>query len=192
MSQVSENQTEMSSNTQIVNVVNINNFNSNIFNIVGTNDVINQKPMVKTPITTEFDNLGAKSFEKGLHLTEGVTYRSGAECVVDKTFLANDQQKIVLIEAPTHKSLDFLTHQKYQDYEHTIMWGHLTILFTFISFIILTFWMFGSKFLPVTGNPIIDFMREDYHYCTVIPLLYPVFFIFIYKNWSAMKAFRHN
>lgn len=175
---------------QVMNVININNFNNNIFNIIGTSGV-SQRPSVKSAGSYEAYDAESLFQPQGYSKSDPFPVVSTQKEGIQVDNLEGPRQ-FFRIETRTQKSHDFLTHQKYQDAEMTIMWGFATVLVIMVSFAVLAFWMFGSKMLPATGNPIIDFMREDYHYCCVIPLLYPVFFIFIYKNWASLKAFRHN
>lgn len=181
-------QVEIKSSGEVVNVININNFNNTIFNVIGVAEHQQEKPLAKTKLNPDLINLEFRPSAKDISSDDSVDQGLFAP----QLNTPPKQQRIILVEAPVQKSMDFLTHQKYQDNELTIMWGYTTIFATFVAFIIMTFWMFGAKLLPETGNPIIDFMREDFHYCCVLPLLYPVFFIFIYKNWASLKAFRHN
>lgn len=184
---------------QTFNVININNYNTNIFNVISTAD---GKSHGKSELKTKFDAETQLKLSK--NASGSTASRSSSESFPEINEFKQKQtvegencnifnpQYLIRLEAPTQKSVDFLTHQKYQDPELTIMSGYLTIFLTFVGFVILSFWMIGSKFLPETGHAVIDFMRTDYHYCVVLPLLYPVFYIFIYKNWASMKAFRHN
>jgi phosphatidylinositol glycan anchor class Y biosynthesis protein len=50
----------------------------------------------------------------------------------------------------------------------------------------------GSKFLPPTGHPLIDFLANDWYYALLIPMTVPVTLVAVYLNWLAMKFFRHN
>lgn len=185
---------------QAYNVININNYNTNIFNLISTADH-NTKPHAKAEPKAKIDtenvrapsrsnSTSTESHSPSNSATNLYRFQTQDSLKRDKLdFL--DSPVFVRLEAPAIKSVDFLTPQKYQDPELTILAGYCTIVLALISSVFLSFWMFGAKFLPVTGNPVIDFMREDYHYCVVLPLLYPVFYIFIYKNWVSMKAFRH-
>ena len=52
--------------------------------------------------------------------------------------------------------------------------------------------MVGSKFLSNTGNPLIDFLSDDWHYSLLLPMCIPATLLAIYLNWFALKFFRHN
>lgn len=54
------------------------------------------------------------------------------------------------------------------------------------------FLLVGTKFLPVTGNPLLDFLRGDYYYPLLVPMTVTVTLVGVYLNWLAMKFFRHN
>jgi phosphatidylinositol glycan anchor class Y biosynthesis protein len=51
--------------------------------------------------------------------------------------------------------------------------------------------MFISKLLPQTGNPLLDFIKEDRYYCYLVPLTVVVYFAFTVGNWLYMKHYRH-
>mmetsp|Transcript_5628 Transcript_5628/g.5829 ORF Transcript_5628/g.5829 Transcript_5628/m.5829 type:complete len:103 (-) Transcript_5628:157-465(-) len=51
---------------------------------------------------------------------------------------------------------------------------------------------FISKLLPHTGYIFLDFWKNDYYYCFLIPLLILPTFVVIYLNWLCMRCFEHN
>lgn len=50
----------------------------------------------------------------------------------------------------------------------------------------------GSKFLPRTGNPLVDFISKDWYYSLLLPMSVPVTLVGLYLNWLALKFFKHN
>ncbi|PRP85065.1 hypothetical protein PROFUN_07249 [Planoprotostelium fungivorum] len=65
----------------------------------------------------------------------------------------------------------------------------LFLVFTFFGASVFTIYI--SKVLPETGNPLLDTIREDHHYCYLIPLSLMTTYLFFFNNWLAMKFFRH-
>ncbi|EFA76983.1 transmembrane protein [Heterostelium album PN500] len=84
--------------------------------------------------------------------------------------------------------------QRFNSYDNdqTVCYGWLVILCTLIFFIFTTYCLVISKFLPDTGNRILDFIKYDWYYCLLLPVLVPVTIITVYLNWLSLKFFRHN
>eukprot|EP00026_Physarum_polycephalum_P021850 Phypoly_transcript_25421.p1 GENE.Phypoly_transcript_25421~~Phypoly_transcript_25421.p1 ORF type:complete len:103 (+),score=12.88 Phypoly_transcript_25421:96-404(+) len=74
----------------------------------------------------------------------------------------------------------------------TVLWGYVLLICTFIFFVGTIYAMVVSKFMPHTGNKILDFIKEDYYYCMLVPATIPVTVIAVYLNWLSLKFFRHN
>ncbi len=70
--------------------------------------------------------------------------------------------------------------------------GWLLLIGTFLFFSCGIYATVISKFMPVVGHFVLDFLREDYFYSLLIPLLIPVAIVTIYLNWLGLKFFRHN
>jgi hypothetical protein len=51
---------------------------------------------------------------------------------------------------------------------------------------------FLSKLIPDTGIFVIDFMKNDYYFCYLLPLMLLPTYIVVYINWLAMKFFKNN
>lgn len=49
-----------------------------------------------------------------------------------------------------------------------------------------------SKWMPITGNKYLDWIREDRYYSFLVPIMLPVTVFFVVINWFGMKFFRHN
>jgi hypothetical protein len=85
-----------------------------------------------------------------------------------------------------------LKRRRNQDFT-TIVWGWILIVGSFLIYASMMFWMIFSKFMPDTGNAVIDWIKYDHYYCYVIVVaLFPVLPVFIYSNWLSLKFFRHN
>ena len=69
----------------------------------------------------------------------------------------------------------------------------LTLLVgSFVVFIVMSFWMALSNFVPHTGNWLIDWFREDQYYCLLLPLTLPVTLVVSYLKWFTSTLFQHN
>ena len=51
---------------------------------------------------------------------------------------------------------------------------------------------FASKFVPDSGIFVLDFIKRDYYFCYLIPLMMLPTYIVVYINWLAMKMFKNN
>lgn len=95
--------------------------------------------------------------------------------------------------------------------DNTVLWGYVLLICTFIFFVGAIYAMIVSKFMPLTGNKvsnlnsnfgfiklpfdifyILDWIKEDYYYCMLVPATVPVTVIAVYLNWLSLKFFRHN
>lgn len=175
----------------------INGFSNDVLSILNQPDYAQDRQNIKQfeELNWEFEDQHSSNNSMTTEDTIVLTYKQGDFKTLGQNFENQSflhSQEIYYSSTPPLKSLDFLASQRYQDPQLTIFWGVVTILLTFMGFTALSFWMVGAKLLPETGNPIIDFMRTDYHYCMALPLLYPVFYIFVFQNWSSLKIFRHN
>ncbi len=72
------------------------------------------------------------------------------------------------------------------------MAGWILLFVTFLFFTVGMYSVLISKFMPVVGHPVLDFLREDFHYTLLPVFIIPVFIIVVYLNWLGMKFFRHN
>jgi len=67
------------------------------------------------------------------------------------------------------------------------------LLTTFSLYFISMYALVVSKFMPDTGNHILDAIKYDWYYCFLFPVsILFVGFLFVYINWFSMKFFRHN
>ncbi|ORZ17192.1 phosphatidylinositol N-acetylglucosaminyltransferase subunit Y [Absidia repens] len=52
--------------------------------------------------------------------------------------------------------------------------------------------MIGSKYAPKTNIKWLDWIKDDQHYCLLVPITAIAWIYFIVWNWMGMKFFRHN
>jgi len=52
--------------------------------------------------------------------------------------------------------------------------------------------MVVSKFMPETGNKLLDWIRDDDYYCILIPSTLVATVYTVTANWLGLKIFRHN
>jgi hypothetical protein len=74
----------------------------------------------------------------------------------------------------------------------TALWGWVVIFLTLVTYVGAMYALVVSKFMPLTGNPILDWIKEDYYYSSLLMVMIPVTVIFVYLNWLSLKFFRHN
>ncbi|KAL1917274.1 uncharacterized protein VTP21DRAFT_4930 [Calcarisporiella thermophila] len=74
----------------------------------------------------------------------------------------------------------------------TWLWGYALLITTFVMFVVGMYAVVVSKFMPVTGNKILDAIKEDVYYSALVPLTLPVTVWAVLWNWLGMKYFRHN
>ena len=67
-----------------------------------------------------------------------------------------------------------------------------TGLLTFVAFVVLSFWLLLSNFVPPTGNRFLDWLREDQYYCLLVPLTVPVTLAASYFTWFTKMLFQRN
>lgn len=46
--------------------------------------------------------------------------------------------------------------------------------------------------MPYTGNPVLDWIKDDHYYCVLVPALVPISIAFAYLSWVSMKFFKHS
>ena len=68
-----------------------------------------------------------------------------------------------------------------------------TLLFISIFIgVVFTYAAFISKLMPDTGISVLDFLKRDYYFCYLIPLMMLPMYIVVYINWLSMKFFKNN
>ncbi len=86
----------------------------------------------------------------------------------------------------------FIKTQTSRGLDFTFLYGYLLLICTFIFFVGTMYTLTVSKFMPNTGNAILDAIKADDYYCLLIPVTILVTWLFIYFNWMSLKFFRHN
>ena len=71
----------------------------------------------------------------------------------------------------------------------TALTGYLLLAGSFVFFVVGMYSCLISKWMPVLGHPLLDFLREDYYYSLLLPLLIPVFIVAVYLNWYEVFLF---
>ncbi|KAF2073791.1 hypothetical protein CYY_004885 [Polysphondylium violaceum] len=94
--------------------------------------------------------------------------------------------------APVRKKYKPMQRYNTVNHDRTAFYGWIILFCTFIFFISSTYCLFFSKLLPDTGNKVLDFIKYDWYYCFLVPVLIPVTIITVYFNWLSLKFFRHN
>lgn len=65
-------------------------------------------------------------------------------------------------------------------------------MLTYVFFIVSMYAMVVSKFMPETGNKLLDWIRDDDYYCILIPSTLVATVYTVTANWLGLKIFRHN
>jgi len=66
------------------------------------------------------------------------------------------------------------------------------LLGTFVFFVTMLYALVVSKFMPYTGNYVLDWIRDDMYYSPLVICSIPATVIAVYLNWLGLKFFRHN
>lgn len=74
----------------------------------------------------------------------------------------------------------------------TFVKGYLLLVVALMVFVLGIYVTVVSKFMPATGNLLLDFIRDDCYYSYALPCVSLWFALFTYINWLSMKFFRHN
>ncbi|CAN0514585.1 unnamed protein product [Ectocarpus sp. 12 AP-2014] len=71
-------------------------------------------------------------------------------------------------------------------------WGCILLVASGVFFVTSLYAIVFSKLMPPMGHPLLDAVREDSHYCYLVPLtIYPSCAA-LYMSWVSLKFFRHN
>ncbi|ORE11799.1 hypothetical protein BCV72DRAFT_197216 [Rhizopus microsporus var. microsporus] len=76
--------------------------------------------------------------------------------------------------------------------DNTYLYGYALLFTTFITFFISVYSIIASKYMPYTGNRILDWIKQDNYYCLLVPITAIAWIYWILWNWMGMKFFRHN
>ncbi|KAF9030774.1 hypothetical protein BJ165DRAFT_1358602 [Panaeolus papilionaceus] len=70
--------------------------------------------------------------------------------------------------------------------------GHILIILSIIFFLIATYAIIISPFLPLTGLTILDILAQDTHYKYFLLLLIPTTSYFVIANWVGWQYYRNS
>jgi len=70
--------------------------------------------------------------------------------------------------------------------------GHAIIAFCIVFFIIASYAVFFSAFLPHTETPILRTLAEDTHYKYFFILIIPTTFYFVIANWVGWQYYSNS
>ncbi|KNC47837.1 uncharacterized protein AMSG_04066 [Thecamonas trahens ATCC 50062] len=71
-------------------------------------------------------------------------------------------------------------------------YGYMLLGATAVGFVVAIYIIVLSKFMPVTGSPLVDYISQDHYYSVLIPYLAPVALVYVYFSWLSFKFYRHN
>ncbi|KAF8927693.1 hypothetical protein BGZ58_010217 [Dissophora ornata] len=91
-----------------------------------------------------------------------------------------------------HHTRRFTTLISDQEPDTTYLWGYLLFFATVIGFTVSMYALVASNYMPMTGNKTLDWIKQDSHYCMLVPVTIPVTVLAVLFNWLGMKLFRHN
>ncbi|KAJ3805485.1 hypothetical protein EV368DRAFT_31295 [Lentinula lateritia] len=70
--------------------------------------------------------------------------------------------------------------------------GHLIIAATAVFFVIASYSVLFSAFLPLTGNVVLDALAKDTHYKCFVLLIIPTGAYFVIANWVGWQYYRNS
>ncbi|CAO3567625.1 unnamed protein product [Mortierella alpina] len=91
-----------------------------------------------------------------------------------------------------HHTRRFTTLISDQEPDTTYLWGYLLFFCTMIGFTLCMYALVASNYVPKTDNKTLDWIKQDSHYCMLVPVTIPVTVLAVLFNWLGMKLFRHN
>ncbi|KAL4612316.1 hypothetical protein ACB092_08G189600 [Castanea dentata] len=60
-----------------------------------------------------------------------------------------------------------------------------------VFFVGFLFTAFISKLLPPFDHALLSSIQNDWYYCFLVPLTFPVLVVAVYFHWLSMKLFKH-
>ena len=113
------------------------------------------------------------------------------------TQILSDQKPLSLESHPQIKMPQTMKEQveksKYKSNEMDLFIGCALILFSFFCFSYGLYSCVISKIImPKTGNKVLDWIKDDYYYCGLLPSFFMMMFPIMAINWFGMKFFRHG
>ena len=85
-----------------------------------------------------------------------------------------------------------LRHFGRMEMEPNLCVAYSLVFLSIFIFILFIYAAFASKLMPDTNIYILDFIKYDYYFCYLIPLMLLPTYIVVYINWLAMKFFKNN
>ncbi|KAJ2772676.1 hypothetical protein IWQ57_001664 [Coemansia nantahalensis] len=76
--------------------------------------------------------------------------------------------------------------------DDTPVYGYALLALTSVLFIASMYSLVVSKFVPYTGVPFLDAVKDDRYFCLLMPVTGLSFGFAVFWNWLGMKFFRHN
>ncbi|KIM62096.1 hypothetical protein SCLCIDRAFT_120255 [Scleroderma citrinum Foug A] len=70
--------------------------------------------------------------------------------------------------------------------------GHLIVAFTALFFLVASYAVLLSAFLPSTGIYLLDVLAQDTHYKYFVLLLIPTSSYFVIANWVGWQYFQNS
>eukprot|EP00808_Paulinella_micropora_P023227 g61754.t1 len=72
------------------------------------------------------------------------------------------------------------------------VYGYLVVGICYLLFISILYWVIFSKFMPLTGHPLFDWLKLDRYYCLLVPAQIPVLLLVVLVHWLGFKLFSHG
>ncbi|KAL6071807.1 hypothetical protein QOT17_005978 [Balamuthia mandrillaris] len=80
-----------------------------------------------------------------------------------------------------------LTPHRGRDVAH--LWaGYLLLLATFLYFVVSLYWVVASKWMPWTGVPLLDWMKEDRYYGLLVQATIPATLVLVVPNFFSFNV----
>ncbi|KAF8078010.1 hypothetical protein FPV67DRAFT_26159 [Lyophyllum atratum] len=74
----------------------------------------------------------------------------------------------------------------------TLNWGYLIIIFSASFFVIASYAILFSAFLPRTSIPLLDILARDTHYKYFAVFIIPTGAYFVIANWVGWQYYRNS
>ncbi|KAL0289438.1 UNVERIFIED_CONTAM: hypothetical protein Scaly_2544900 [Sesamum calycinum] len=72
-----------------------------------------------------------------------------------------------------------------------VFWIWFFLLGGSLSFVSFLYAAVISKLLPPSDNVVIRAIQNDWYYCFLVPLTFPILIVAVYFHWLSMKLFKH-
>ncbi|KAK4608465.1 hypothetical protein RGQ29_002036, partial [Quercus rubra] len=71
------------------------------------------------------------------------------------------------------------------------LWGCFFLAVSLVFFVGFLFTTFISKLLPPFDHALLSSIQNNWYYCFLVPLTFPVLVVAVYFHWLSMKLFKH-